>query len=111
MFELQKPISFNLIPKTKITPILKKPLSKSRTKKIIIKAEEQTIIEEPIVTLPKPITTISDQHVEIKKRGRPKKIAEEKVEVPLIEGEPKKRGRPKKVIEPIPAQKADETQP
>ena len=111
MFELQKPISFNLIPKTKITPTPKSPLSKSRMKKIIIKAEEQTIIEEPVVALPKPITTIFDPPGEIKKRGRPKKIAEEKVEVPPIEAEQKKRGRPKKVIEPIPAQKADETQP
>lgn len=91
-------------------PTPKKPLSKSRTKKIIIKAEEQTIIEEPILTLPKPITTIFDPPVEIKKRGRPKKIAEKKVEATPIEAEPKKRGRPKKVIEPIPAQKVDETQ-
>ncbi len=61
--------------------------------------------------MPEPITTIFDLPVEIKKRGRPKKIAEEKVEVPPIEAEQKKRGRPKKVIEPIPAQKAAETQP
>ncbi len=63
----------------------------------VIKAEEQTIIEEPIVTLPKPITTIFDLRVEIKKRGRPKKIAKEKVEAPPIEAEPKKRGCPKKI--------------
>ena len=57
-----------------------------------------------------PTITILDPSPQIKKRGRPKKIAEEKVES-QIEVEPKKRGRPKKVIEPIPIQRVNEIKP